>query len=106
MTTGRRKSTQTETTVVLGYVRVSTEEQTASGAGLAAQQTAIRVECERRGWTLAGIFTDSASGASMKGRPALAEALATLATGQALGLPGRQGGQCLGQRRTALHARA
>lgn len=82
--TTRRKSTQTETTVV--YTRVSTGDQADSGAGLLAQETAIREECKRRGWTLAGIFTDAASGKSMKGRPALAEALAAVTTGQAQGL--------------------
>ena len=34
---------------VLGYVRVSTEEQGTSGAGLEAQRAAILAECKRRG---------------------------------------------------------
>jgi DNA invertase Pin-like site-specific DNA recombinase len=35
---------------VIGYVRVSTDEQAVSGAGLEAQRQAIVAECERRGW--------------------------------------------------------
>lgn len=71
----------------MGYTRVSTSDQADSGAGLAAQETAIREECKRRGWHLAAIYTDAgASGASLRGRPELAKALAALAAGQAQGL--------------------
>ena len=48
-----------------------------------AQETAIREECTRRGWTLAAIHTDAASGKSMAGRPALAAALLAVAIGEA-----------------------
>jgi DNA invertase Pin-like site-specific DNA recombinase len=37
---------------VLGYVRVSTNDQVDSGAGLEAQRQAIVAEVERRGWQL------------------------------------------------------
>lgn len=77
----------TEGSTVIGYVRVSTEEQADSGLGLEAQRAAIRAECTRRGWELATIFEDAgASGKSLKGRPALAEALSDLETGQAAAL--------------------
>lgn len=63
-------------TSAVGYVRVSTAEQAASGAGLGAQRAAITSECERRGWSLAAIHEDAgASGGTMRKRPALAEAL-------------------------------
>lgn len=68
----------------LGYARVSTLEQVQSGAGLQAQESAIRGEALRRGWDLVELFTDAgASGTSMKGRPALAQALTLLRRGEA-----------------------
>src|SRR4051794_12815141 len=69
---------------VVGYIRVSTDEQAESGAGLAAQRTAIEAECARRGWTLVETFEDAgASGKSLDGRPQLAAALNAVETGQA-----------------------
>jgi DNA invertase Pin-like site-specific DNA recombinase len=50
---------------VLGYVRVSTDEQAKTGHGLAAQRAAIAAECERRGWDLVGIVGE-VKGASAK----------------------------------------
>lgn len=47
---------------VLGYIRVSTDEQADSGAGLAAQRAAITDECARRGWELLEIHEDAARG--------------------------------------------
>jgi DNA invertase Pin-like site-specific DNA recombinase len=65
----------------LGYTRVSTDEQGTSGAGLEAQRRSIRREAKHRGWTLVEIYEDVASGKSMKRRPGLDEALASLAAG-------------------------
>lgn len=42
----------------VAYVRVSTDEQTTSGAGLDAQLNAIREHCERHGIELVGTFAD------------------------------------------------
>ncbi len=42
----------------IGYVRVSTDEQGNSGAGLASQRAAIQRECEHRGWQLREIVQD------------------------------------------------
>jgi DNA invertase Pin-like site-specific DNA recombinase len=68
---------------VIGYVRVSTEEQADSGAGLEAQRAAIAAEAERRGWQLVEVYEDAgASGKSLK-RPGLAEALAAVERGDA-----------------------
>lgn len=70
---------QPDHTRVVGYIRVSTEEQANSGLGLAAQREKIITECERRGWTLVEIFEDAGiSGKSVTARPGLALALAAL----------------------------
>lgn len=61
---------------VVGYIRVSTEEQAELGAGLEAQRRAIALECERRGWDLVEIFEDAGfSGKSVEGRSNLDLAL-------------------------------
>src|SRR5450755_311183 len=70
---------------VIGYVRVSTEEQGLSGAGLQAQRAAIIAECERRGWELIEIAEDVGSGKTLK-RPGIRAALDTLAVGDASAL--------------------
>jgi DNA invertase Pin-like site-specific DNA recombinase len=71
------------TTNAVGYVRVSTDEQERSGAGIEAQRAAITAELERRGWRLVGIEQDTATGKSTKRRPGLAAALQQLAAGDA-----------------------
>jgi DNA invertase Pin-like site-specific DNA recombinase len=66
---------------VVGYVRVSTAEQGDSGAGLEAQRRAIEAEAARRGWNLAEIYEDIASGRSVTKRPGLERALTALEGG-------------------------
>jgi DNA invertase Pin-like site-specific DNA recombinase len=73
---------QAQTTAV-AYIRVSTREQGESGLGLDAQAAAITEACERRGWPLAHVYRDIASGKSRNGRPGLAAALERLRAGQA-----------------------
>lgn len=74
-------------TKVIGYVRVSTAEQADSGAGLAAQRSAIEAEAERKGWILVTILEDAGvSGKSTKGRPGLEAALAIIEAGGAQAL--------------------
>jgi DNA invertase Pin-like site-specific DNA recombinase len=68
-----------ETSVhAIGYVRVSTEMQTASGLGIEAQTAALRSACQDRGWHGRVVVEDAASGKSMERRPLLAEALEDL----------------------------
>jgi DNA invertase Pin-like site-specific DNA recombinase len=65
---------------VIGYIRVSTEEQADSGAGLAAQRTAIVTEARRRGWGEADLTFVEDAGYSGKdlNRPGIALALDAL----------------------------
>lgn len=70
----------------IGYCRVSTGDQMASGLGMEAQRSAIVTSCVARGWPLGTIYEDAASGSAMTGRPGLAEALDRLGAGQARGL--------------------
>lgn len=81
----RRRRAPAEPGGYVAYVRVSTDEQAASGLGLAAQRSAILSECERRGWTEPRIFEDAASGKTLD-RPGLAEALTECEAGRAAGL--------------------
>jgi DNA invertase Pin-like site-specific DNA recombinase len=67
---------------VLGYTRVSTEDQAESGAGLAAQRSAIHAACHARGLQVVDIVEDAGwSGKSLE-RPGLASALAQLDAGK------------------------
>ncbi len=69
---------------MVGYARVSTDEQASSGLGLKAQRSLIEAECERRGWELVQVFEDAgASGKALSGRPALAKALEAVRGGTA-----------------------
>jgi len=83
----RPRKTKRDTTAALRvvlYTRVSTREQEDSGAGLAAQESALRAEAERRGWDVVALLTDAGcSGAKLSKRPALAEALTLLTGGKA-----------------------
>jgi DNA invertase Pin-like site-specific DNA recombinase len=71
---------------VLGYVRVSTDEQSSSGAGLEAQRRAIVAECERRGWHLVEVIDDAGFSAKDLKRPGVREALRVLEAGDASAL--------------------
>lgn len=68
---------------VIGYMRVSTDEQGDSGAGIEAQEAVIRDEVARRGWELVDLRHDVASGKSLRRRDALGETMRDLAAGQA-----------------------
>jgi DNA invertase Pin-like site-specific DNA recombinase len=81
-----RKTGSTDPAAVVGYVRVSTTEQADSGAGLAAQRSAIEAECDRRGWALVAVHTDAGVSGKTLARPGLAEALAAVEDGTAAAL--------------------
>jgi DNA invertase Pin-like site-specific DNA recombinase len=69
--------------VAIGYLRVSTDGQAESGAGMAAQRTTILAECQRRGLPLLELAEDAGLSAKTLDRPALAGALARLEAGEA-----------------------
>lgn len=69
---------------VIGYLRVSTEEQATGGHGLAAQRETVRRHAEARGWEVTYV-EDAASGKDTN-RPGLAYALSLLKSGEAAAL--------------------
>ena len=72
---------------MVGYVRVSTEEQAASGLGLEAQRVAIAEAARQRSWTLVGPVEDAGlSGSSLAGRPGLEQVLKLVSSHEADGL--------------------
>lgn len=71
---------------VVGYVRVSTEEQAESGAGMEAQRQAIRSAARDRGWELVALFDDAGLSAATLVRPGLTAALSAVESGQAAAL--------------------
>jgi DNA invertase Pin-like site-specific DNA recombinase len=71
---------------VVGYVRVSTDEQGAKGYSIDAQATIIESECLRRGWTLVEVFKDVASAASVRKRPGYDKAVGACERGDAQGI--------------------
>ena len=84
MPRARKTRTATrETKHVIGYVRVSTDQQVDSGAGLASQKAAIIAECERNGWHLAELIEDGGISGKTLNRPGLQKALEMLNKGEA-----------------------
>lgn len=67
----------------IGYMRVSTEEQGDSKAGLEAQESLIREEARRRGMELVDLRYDIASGKSLRKRDQLGSTLRDMAEGKA-----------------------
>jgi DNA invertase Pin-like site-specific DNA recombinase len=65
---------------VLGYTRVSTDEQ---AAGLEAQHTAVHAEIVRRDWTFTETIFDNGASAKDLNRPGIQRALGTLRQGKA-----------------------
>lgn len=70
---------------VLGYLRVSTEEQARTGLGLDAQRETIRAEADRRGWEVEWVADDGVSGGTApRQRPGLSSALDRVTAGDVL----------------------
>lgn len=68
------------------YTRVSTDEQAASGLGLAAQVSACETFAAKAGHTVTGLHTDAgvSGAAGLEDRPGLMAAIANLRRGDAL----------------------
>lgn len=81
----RRTAEPAPAGTAVGYLRVSTDEQAESGAGLAAQRAAIEQIAAAKGWTVTAWHTDDglSGGMSPAERPGLAAALEAVQTGQA-----------------------
>ena len=62
----------------IGSVRVSSDEQGQSGAGLAAQRAAILAEAKRRGWRLVEVVEDVGYSGKGRKRPGIETALEAL----------------------------
>jgi DNA invertase Pin-like site-specific DNA recombinase len=71
---------------VIAYVRVSSEEQADSRAGLEAQRSAIEAECSRRGWQIVEVVEDAGYSAKDLKRPGVRAALEQLERKRADGL--------------------
>ena len=72
---------------VIGYVRVSTEDQAENGISLAEQRTRIKAYCAAHGLELARIASDNGrSGKATANRPGLLRALEELDDAEAEGL--------------------
>src|SRR5205814_2425028 len=67
----------------LGYIRVSTDEQVASGAGLDAQRAVILAEAKRRGWPVEVVSEPKGASSATLQRPGLSAVLDQLDRGEA-----------------------
>lgn len=85
MTAPRRRARRSAAAPVraIGYLRVSTDGQAESGAGLAAQRSAVAERADREGWAVDYVTDAGMSGRSVAARPALVEALTQLDRGEA-----------------------
>lgn len=85
----KKQQKQTKSTVpgVVGYIRVSTEEQAERGLSLDAQRRRIEQYCELYGLELVGIYEDAGASAANLDRDGLRAALAAIqAAGRHCGL--------------------
>src|SRR5438309_2355161 len=71
---------------VIGYVRVSTDEQASHGVSLAAQAEKVRAYCALYDLELVELIDDPGASAKTLDRPGLARALAALDRGEVEGL--------------------
>lgn len=70
-------------TRVIGYARVSTQDQGENGGGLLAERAAIEAEAERRHWQVVDVADEVQSGKSLRRRPVLEQVIARIERGEA-----------------------
>lgn len=68
---------------VIGYCRVSSEEQGRDGVSLDAQEHAIRARAEAEGWQVVEVVREVGSGAAFARRPLVREVIARCEAGEA-----------------------
>lgn len=71
---------------VIGYVRVSTEEQASHGVSLAAQEAKLRAYADLYDLELTAVIVDAGQSAKTLNRPGLNQALQALEAGEVEGL--------------------
>jgi DNA invertase Pin-like site-specific DNA recombinase len=105
MTAARRRARTASAGTVVGYLRVSTDEQVASGAGLEAQRAAIAAEADRRGWSVVAWRRDEgiSGGKGVEHRPGLAEAIEAIENSHAAVLMVAKADRVARGLRTFLH---
>lgn len=79
-------SCKRQTARMVGYARVSTDEQAENGAGLDAQRAAIEQAAQLRGFELAAVIEDAGLSGKSLARPGLEQALALVEAGDADGI--------------------
>lgn len=71
----RRRHTATTERAIVGYIRVSCEEQATRGVSLAAQEARIDAYAAAMGWTLSEVVCDAGESAKSLRRPGIAKIL-------------------------------
>ncbi len=71
-------NTAERTSAVLGYIRVSSDEQVREGVSLEVQEQRIRSYCLARGWDLVSVVRDEGQSAKDLRRPGLQKILSAL----------------------------
>ena len=88
MAARRKRSEAPETSPLIGYARVSTEEQARVGVSLDAQHERLEVFCIAHGATLVRVETDNGTSGKVapSKRPGLTRALQSIQSGEADGI--------------------
>lgn len=71
---------------IIGYVRVSTEEQATQGVSLQAQEAKLRQYCDLYGHDLVEVVVDAGQSAKSLNRPGLTRVLGALTAGEVEGV--------------------